>query len=323
MARVYIRSMPRQLHWRQLRGGIIAAAVIAMLVVAVLLFARVGGLHGKKVTLYVVTAEAPGILSGTEVWLGGKKEGIVKDVSFRAATVPELERILIRTELLLEALPSIRRDSYAQIKPGGSLIGTLVVSISPGTLAARPLRDGDTIFARPRAKVTDLTEDIATIGPQFAALGAATKELADKLGRPVGTFGNYRATGLPDLPDVSAGMSSLGARATGNGTIARSMRGDLSARASHAMAAADSIRTLVASNKGSLGRFRRDTTLVTNAGHVLAEVDTLRSLLSNPVDAIAAAHPDSALTRQLDRTHALLASLIRDAKTHPLRYIRF
>jgi ABC-type transporter Mla subunit MlaD len=316
--------MARQLHWRELKGGIIAVAVITALTVAVLLFARVGGLHGKKVTLYVVTAEAPGILSGTEVWLAGEKEGIVRDVSFRPATVPELERILIRTELLAEALPSVRRDSYAQIKPGGSLIGTLVVSISPGTMAARPLHDGDTIFARPRAQVADLSEDVATIGPEFAALGAATKELADNLGRPVGTFGNYRASGLPDLADVNAGMSSLNRRAMGgNGTMARAMRGNLQARASHAMAAADSIRTLMSSNKGNIGRFRRDTTLATNASHVLAEVDTLRGLLSDPVSAIAAAHSDSVLARQLDRTHALLTSLIKDVKSHPLRYIRF
>ena len=77
----------------------------------------------------------------------------------------------------------------------------------------------------------------------------------------------------------------------------------------------------MASNKSSMGRFRRDTTLITNAGHMLAEVDTLRSLLANPVGAIAAAHPDSALTVQLARTHVLLASLIKDVKEHPSRYI--
>jgi ABC-type transporter Mla subunit MlaD len=316
--------MPRQLHWRELIAGMIAAGAIVAVVLAVLLFARVGALHGKKVTLYVVTAEAPGILSGTEVWLAGQKEGIVKSVTFRPATVPELERVLITTEFLAEALSGVRRDSYATIKPGGSLIGTLVVSISAGTSGSPELADGDTIYARKRALVKSLTEDISTIGPEFAALGVATRELAGNINGPVGTFGNYRANGLPDLPDVTAGMSSLSARATrGNGTIARSMRGNLQTRASHAMAAADSIRTLVSSNRGSLGRFRRDTTLFTNAGHVLAEVDTLRSLLSNPVGAIAAAHADSALTRQLARTHVLLAALIADARKNPKRYISF
>jgi hypothetical protein len=316
--------MPRQLHWRELTGGIVAAAVIAAVTLAVLLFARVGGIHGKKVTLFVVTAEAPGILAGSEVWLAGQKEGVVNDITFQAPTVPESERVLITTEFLAEALPIVRRDSYAQIKPGGSLIGTVVVSISPGSATAPPLRDGDTIYARHRAAAASLSEGIRSIGPQFAALGAATKELADKINRPVGTVGNYRVSGLPDLPDVSAGMSSFSARATGgNGTIARATRSDLRERASHAMAAADSIRTLMSSNSGSLGRFRHDTTLVTNAAHVLAEIDTLRALLANPVGAIAAAHSDSTLTLQLARTHTLLASLIKDAKSHPLRYIRF
>jgi hypothetical protein len=315
--------MPRQLHWKELTGGIIAAAVIAALTIAVLLFARVGGLHGKKVTLYVVTAEAPGVLAGTDVWLAGKKEGEVKDISFRPATVPELERILITTEFLKEALPSVRRDSYARIKGGGSLIGAPVVYISSGTAASPPVGDGDTIHARPPAPPPDLSEDVGALGPAFGKLGAATKQLSANITRPVGTIGSYRAEGLPDLADVTAGMSSLSARATGRGTVARVMRGDLQARASRAIAAADSIRTLVSSNKGNIGRFRRDTTLVTNANHVLAEVDTLRALLSDPVGAIAAAHPDSVLTRQLDRTHVLLASLIRDVKSRPMRYIRF
>ncbi|GAC1417010.1 MAG: hypothetical protein PVSMB1_00710 [Gemmatimonadaceae bacterium] len=302
----------------------IAAAVMATVTVAVLLFARVGGLHGKKVTLYVATDEASGVLSGTEVWLAGEKEGLVKDIKFRPATAPESERLLITTEFLSEALANVRRDSYAQIRPGGSLIGAPVVYISPGTAAAPPLHDGDTIYGRPPAATADLGKKVESIGPTFAALGSATGQLSDKITRPVGTIGNFRSEGLPDLADVSAGISSLSARATrGNGTIARTMRGDLQTRAQHAIAAADSIRTLMSSNQGDLGRFRRDTTLVTKANRVLGEVDTLRSLLSNPIGAIAAAHSDSALKRQLDRSHVLLASLIRDVKRHPMRYIRF
>jgi len=316
--------MARQLHWRELTGGIIAAAAIAAVTLAVLLFARVGGVHGKKVTLYVVTAEAPGILAGTEVWVAGQKEGVVKDVTFQPPTAPESERVVITTEFLKEALPSVRRDSYAQIKPGGSLIGTLVVAISPGTATAPPLGDGDTVYARHRAAVANLTEDIDSLGPQFAALGAATKQLANNINHPVGTIGSYRASGLADLPDVSAGMSSLSARATsGNGTIVRVMQGDIRLRASQAMAAADSIRTLMASNRGSFGRFRADTTLVPNATHILAELDTLQTLMSDPIGSMEAAHSDSTLTHQLARTHTLLASLIKDAKSHPLRYIRF
>src|SRR5947208_16657717 len=106
--------MPHKLHWRELTGGIIAVIAIALLTVLILLFARVGALHGKKVTLYVVTDDASGVLAGTEVWLSGEKEGLVKEVKFRPSSVDTLERLLIVTEVLKDALPNVRRDSYAQ-----------------------------------------------------------------------------------------------------------------------------------------------------------------------------------------------------------------
>ena len=316
--------MPHQLHWRNLKGGIIAAAVIAALTFIVLVYARVGALHGKKVTLYVVTDEASGVLAGTEVWLAGEKEGLVKDVTFRPVTTDTLERVLIITEVLEEALPSVRRDSYAQIRPGGTMIGTPVVYISPGTTATRALHDRDTVFARPKAAVGDLAEDVGSIVPAFKSLGAATSELASKIDRPVGTIGNARKNGFEDFPDVSAGVSSLYARGTqSGGTIASASRTRLMAHAAATMGAADSIRRLASSNKGTMGRFRRDSTLVTKAGHVLAQLDTLALLIQSPVGTIAAVHSDSALARQLDREHMLMDALVKDMKSNPGRYIRF
>ncbi|HEY3134024.1 MAG TPA: MlaD family protein [Gemmatimonadaceae bacterium] len=316
--------MPHQLHWRELTGGLIAVGVIAALVLVVLVFARVGALHGKKVTLYVVTDEAPGVLKGTEVWLAGEQEGQVKDVSFLPPKVDVSERVLITTEFLKEAMPSVRRDSYAQIRPGGRLIGTPIVYISPGTTASPPLKDGDTIHARQKAAIADLGEDISTVGPEFAALGAATGELANKIDRAVGTLGKARASGFEDAVDIKAGVISLNARVTaGRGTIGSITRSSLAKRATQTMAAADSIRSLASSKKGNIGRFRRDSTLVTKARHVLAELDTLRALVNSPVGTIAAVHSDSVLARQLERQHTLLAELIKDIKANPMRYIRF
>ena len=315
--------MPRHFHWSELTGGIIATALIVGLIVIIFLFARVGALHGKKVTLYVLTDDAAGVLAGTEVWLGGKKEGLVKDVAFRPPSPDTLERVVIKTEFLEEALPNVRRDSHASIRPGDSMIGAIVVYISPGTAAFPQLHDGDTVHVQHHSRIADLTKDVGKIGPAFSELAAQVSELNTKISQPVGTLGNARAHGVPRMPDVSARMSRIAAKATsGNGTLALAARNDLTGRASHAMAAADSIRTLMSSNKGSFGRFRRDSTLVTKASGVLAEVDTLRSFLSDPLGSIAAAHSDSVLTRQLARTHSLLDSLIKDVKKRRGRYIK-
>jgi len=316
--------MPRHLRWSELTGGIIATAVIAGLVVAIFLFARVGALHGKKVTLYVLTDDASGVLSGTEVWLGGKKAGLVKDVSFRPPSPDTLERLVIKTEILQEGLPNVRRDSYASIRPGDSMIGAIVVYISPGTTASPQLQDGDTVHVQHHSRIANLTKDVGKIGPAFSELAALVKDLNTKTSQPVGTLGNARAHGIPRLPDVSARMSRIAVKATGGqGTLTLAARNDLSGRASHAMAAADSIRALMSSNKGSIGRFRRDSMLATKASGVLAEVDTLRSLLADPLGSIAAAHSDSVLSRELARTHALLDSLIKDARKRRGRYINF
>jgi hypothetical protein len=313
--------MPRQLEWRELIPGIIAAAAIVIVVVVTLVFARVGQVHGKKVTLYVVAEDAAGILPGTEVWLSGQKQGKVTDVSFRPPSTDTSERVLITTEFLEKALPHVRRDSYAQLKPGGSFIGTLVVSISAGSATSPPLHDGDTVHIRKKGRIANLTRDIGTIRPAFSGLVTEVNALNAKLESPVGTIGSARLHGMPRMPEVSARASRIATRASGNGTIGLAMRSNLSGRSSRAMAAADSIRTLTSSNKTSLGRFRRDSTLVTKAGHVLAELDTLRALTSGSIGGAAAA--DSVLARELSRTRSLLAALIKDIKSHPLRYIKF
>jgi ABC-type transporter Mla subunit MlaD len=316
--------MPHQLHWRELTGGIIAAAVIAVLTIVTLLFARIGGLHGKKVTLYAVTDEATGVLSGTEVWLAGQKQGVVREVSFRPASTDTTERVLIRMDFLEEGLPLVRRDSYAQIRPAGTLIGTPIVYISAGSVTSPPLHEGDTVRKRVKARITDLTGDVETIEPALSKLAASVDELNAKLASPAGTIGSVRTHGIPQLPEVTARMSRIAAKADrGTGTIGLATRTNLMSRASRSMAAADSIRTLMSSNRGSLGRFRRDTTLVTKANGVLAQLDSLSALASNPIGTIAGTQSDSAFNRELARTRVLLASLIRDIKANPLRYINF
>jgi hypothetical protein len=315
--------MPHQLHWRELKGGIIAVVVLSVIILAVLTFARVGALHGKKVTLYVITDEAPGVLSGTEVWVSGERDGQVTDISFRPPTTDTLERLLLKTEVLKKALPHIRRNSYAQIRAGGTLIGTPIIYISAGTSDAPGLKDGDTVRARPLAGMGAVAEGIAHLTPEVRGLASSAKDVVSKTKRPVGTIGNYRAGGLPDLSDVTAGISSLNSRARGTGSLTRLARADLKVRAAKTMAEVDSIRRLVSSSKGSVGRFRKDSTLATKAGQVMAEIDSLRLLVSSPLGTIAAVHSDSVLARKLDEQHELMAALIRDIKSNPMRYIQF
>ena len=92
--------MSRNLAWRDLKTGTIAFVAIVGLAMSILLFARVGALHGDTTNLYVVTDDAPGVLSGTEVWLSGTKVGLVRDIHFRPVTTDTSQRLAIHLEVL-------------------------------------------------------------------------------------------------------------------------------------------------------------------------------------------------------------------------------
>lgn len=310
--------MPRQRNWTDLRGGIISAVVIVLVVLATVVFARVGALHGKKVTLYVLADDGSGVLPGTEVWLAGKHSGSVKNIAFRAPTSDTLGRLIIATEFLARDLPYVRRDSWAQIQAGGSLLGTPVVYVAIGSRGSPALRDGDTIRARPKPRALDVAGQVAGVMPEARGLMSEFSNLNRQISTPVGTIGNFRTRGMGEMTDVAGSMSRItGKMTSGRGTIGLAMRGDLKERASRVMSAADSARLLMTSGRGSIGRFRRDTTLMTTVNRITADLDTLRAMAGK------FGGGDSSLTLALAQRRALMDSLIADIKKHPFRYISF
>ena len=310
--------MPRQRHWSDLRNGIIAVAAVAAVVLATFLFARPGKLHGKKVTLYVLADDATGVNTGTQVWLAGKHSGTVTDVSFRTPGLDSTGRLLITTEILVSDLPHVRRDSWAQVQAGGKLLGTPVVYVAPGSSAFPALGEGDTIRTRPKPKALDVAAQAKGSMPAFRELMTEVKALNAQLSRPTGTVGAFRARGMPAMGDAGERMSRITGKMTGgDGTIGLAMRGDLTARASRVMAAADSLMAFASSDEGSIGRFRRDSTLMTTAKGITAELDSLRARSKG------FGSGDSSLTLALAKRRALTDSLIQDIKKRPLRYINF
>ncbi len=89
------------------------------------------------------------------------------------------------------------------------------------------------------------------------------------------------------------------------------------------MSSLDSLRNMLATGDGNVGRFRRDSTLGPQVKGLMAQVDSLRALASNPVGNIGRARSDSTLTKELERAKRELDALMKDIKKHPLRYIAF
>ena len=266
--------MASKLSWSDLKLGIVAVITIAAVVVSILVFARVGALHGDTATIYVVTSHAHGVLPGTEVWLAGQKVGLVKAIRFRPVTSDTMERLAIEANILSGRMELLRRDSYADIRPGKNLIGSEVIYLSAGTTGAPAIRNGDTLATRLTNSMTATAAVVDTLGARLNDLADGTRNMLARFSDPSGSLGAFRTRGIGQLNSVSAIASSIHARATrGNGSIGLAYRGRISERIGEVFAQKDSIMLLLSSGSGNVGRFRKDSTLPRQIASIRASVD--------------------------------------------------
>jgi phospholipid/cholesterol/gamma-HCH transport system substrate-binding protein len=320
--------MARRLAWSDVRGGLIAIAVIVGISAVVLKYARVGALRGDTIRLYALVAEARGILKGSEVWLSGQKIGKVADIKFRSPTIADTStRLLLEMEVMDQYRPAMHRDAEAQIRPGGSVIGAVVVYLSPGTTAAPIIRDRDTLRAKPQIDLEGSTAQFNVATQEFPAIMKNVKELRSELAASEGTLGAALHEGMlqrRSFQGTGAQMTRLRARVSdGRGTIGQIMAGGLSARANRVLARADSVRTLLSSPHGALGRFRRDSTLIAEVTAIRSELAQVRALIDEPRGTAGRVMRDSAMTSAVGDAYREMGLLMKDLKKHPLRYNPF
>ncbi len=301
--------------------------MVLLSALAILVFGRVGMLHGKQFTLFVTTNAAPGVIRGTEVWLDGQKVGLVKGIEFRPPTTNPKERLVLVLDLVDRARQHIRFDSRVQVQSGGSIIGDRVVYVSSGTARTRAVVNGDTIHAGEQTDVAQASSEFVSATHQFSQIIGNLKVLNAELTSTKGTLGAFAADqGGSELRRAQSRASRiLEQLANRHGTVALTMSGndEFQRRAARDMAQVDSVLALLASNNHSLGRFRRDSTLPRDIAQLRTELADVQRLAASPTGTIERLRADSAITRNINRNLASLDSLMADIKRHPLRYIAF
>lgn len=320
--------MARRLSWSDVRGGALAVCAIVLIAAATLKYLRLGALHGETMPLYARVGEARGLLVGSEVWLSGQKIGKVTGIFFRSPTLADTSsRIEIKMEVLAKYRVAIHRDAVAQIRAGGSVIGAPVVYVTPGTIKTVMIRPGDTVTSHPQADVEGATGHLSVAARQFPMIINNVKVLAAQLQTTQGTIGAFMnapgGNGSEELARARALATQLGARLNGGGAVGQFMQGGLTTRAQRVMARVDSVRTLLASPNTSLGRYRKDSTLVAEVGDIRDQLSIVRSELDQSRGTAGRAMHDSAITNSLTEAQRQMSLLFADIKKHPLRYIVF
>ena len=314
--------MTRGYRWSELKVGIVSGAAVIAIAAGILFFARVGALHGATSRLVVLTDNAAGVLPGTEVWLAGEKVGLVNKVVFLPVSNDTSRRIGIEAEILSQFLPHIRKNSRADIRPGGNLIGSPVLYITPGTLAYPAAKSGDTIATRAGGVMTNVDANAAQLVARLTVLADSGSKAIALLNSEAGAAGAFTRLGLPRIANVAGTMSSLMREGSnGNGSAGMLARGDLGARFRSLIASKDSLTQMMTTGNGNIGRFRRDSTLVLTIARLRAEADSLTGMMGNEKGTVARLRSDTSLASGLARVRAQLDSLMTDVKKHPRKYL--
>lgn len=320
--------MARRLSWFDVRGGLIAVVAIILVAAATLKYSRLGTLHGDTMELVAHFGEARALLVGSEVWLSGQKVGKVLSIEFRPPQSADTSaRIEIRMAILSKFRAAIHRDAVATIQAGGSVIGAPVVYFTPGTVRTGMIQPGDTISTHPQADAEGAAAQFSVASRQFPAIINNIKLLASQLSTTQGTAGAFLnapgGPGLPALARTQALTGQLYARLSGPSTAGQFLSGGLTARVKTSLARADSIRTLLASENTSFGRFRKDSTLIMEVGAVRDDLTHLRTQLDDSRGTAGRVLHDSALGNGVVEAQREMSLLFADIKKHPLRYIVF
>src|SRR5215204_4179892 len=317
--------VPRSLRWRDLLPGAVMVGVILVTTAATLKYARIGRLSGDTVHYYTAFPGARNVMGGTEVWINGAKVGRVNRVTFAPVTSDTANRIVVELEVLKKFRDQIRENSVVRLRTGAKLMGPTVVYITAGTSDARLVPANDTIPALSGGDVQTATASFGEVAREFPAVMANVKVLSSSLSSARGTIGALTTLDAPKRIEALVGNASrLTERATGQGTIGLALkRGELIVRAKAAAAQADSIRALLASDRASIGRFRRDSSLMRVVGDVRDELAITSALLNAQSGTLGRFAQDSIIAVQMAEMSKQMTELFADIKRRPFRYIAF
>ncbi len=261
------------------------------------------------------------------MWLDGQKVGLVKDIEFRPVSTSPKERVVLSLEIVEIARSHVREDSRVQIRAGATVIGDQVVYISSGTAKTAIIPENDTLHSGGQGDLESATANAVIASRELPAIMANVKLLSAQLQSAEGTIG--AVMGMHEstkLTGIRAKTERVMRRLSSSSGTVSLVLGDsalLRARVQRATAQADSIRQLLASDSHSLGRFRKDSTLMRDVADIRSELGRVRTLLDSPDGTIGRFRTDSALALAVRRDFAALDSLFADLKKHPLRYIAF
>jgi len=320
-----LRPEPGQLRWMQLRVGLLAAAVLVILAIAILRLDAVGSLFSNPVEFTVRLADGLGLREGSQVTVAGLPAGLISRLAVTPVRNGTGTVVSARVRMNAEQFALLRVDSRTRVRALG-LLGDRLLDFSPGTPNREPLRTADTLEVESFAELGDLFSAADTALRAVTAVSVDLRFVASKLRNGEGTVGRlFTDRALYDtlLQTVRRADAVLTQVQSTRGTLGQLLRDTtLYGSVTSAAIALDSAASLLNDRDGVLARLQRDTTLYVRLRRASIGVDSLVRGLNAGRGTAGQLLVERELYDKLLRVTAALDSLAADVRRNPSRYTK-
>ncbi len=270
--------MPSQqeVHWSQLKVGVLVFAAIVVLITLIFLISNTsgGGPFSHKLIVRSYFEASAGLKVGGQVNLEGVTVGTVK--SIKLDTTRKLTPVEVTMKIAGQYARNIRQDSQASLQTVG-VLGDTVVNISSKAAQKPPIQDNGELPTNETPSLSDVIKSSQGTIEQVNTILAKLDSLVDSLNTGRGSIGQL--INNPDLYNKAvATVNQLSGLvneiSNGQGSIGKLVKDDtLYTRINDAVGHVDAITAQIDSGQGSIGRLIKDPALYNNIQQATASLN--------------------------------------------------
>jgi phospholipid/cholesterol/gamma-HCH transport system substrate-binding protein len=316
---------PSFITWEQLKVGLLIAAALAVIGVAIYRLGQAANLFSRRYELFAYLPNASGLQAGGVVYVAGQYAGTIKSIDFLPVDNDTLRNLRVRMAIDHALQDQVRTDSKAKIRTLG-LLGDKVIDISIGTPRYSALRDGDTIAVAPSLDYEAVLAQAAGAVSDMVDLTRDLRQITSSVVEGKGTMGQLltnRALYDQFVGTMSRANAMLARVENPNGTFARLLDDPrLYNRFVSVVTSADSLVVALNDKNGTIGKLLRDDTLYTHIVSMAIAGDSLMKTLSNGQGFAGRLLNDPALYDRINKLTTDLGAILEDVRKDPRRYTR-
>jgi phospholipid/cholesterol/gamma-HCH transport system substrate-binding protein len=316
---------PTFVTWDQLKVGALIIVSLGLVAYAIMRLGSAMHLFSPRYTLNTFLPSASGLRVGGGVSVAGQPAGVIRRIEYLPIDADTNSNILVVLEIDQQLREQVRSDSRAYIRTLG-LLGDKTLDVTPGTAAARPLEEGDTLLAAGLLDYDRILSRAADAVEDMVVLTADLRAITSGLAAGEGTLGLLlRDRKLYDeLSTALRSSNGLLARARDSkGTLAKLLDDTtLYQQMLTSFSSVDSVARRFASDRGTVGRLLSDSTVYLTINSAALTADSLLKSLARGEGSAGKMLKDDVLYAQLLRSVSELTAILEDFRKNPARYTR-